>query len=258
MVLIALAYLASDLRRAWHMLILIPVSMATAALMWWTVAQTQGVNFSAVFPTGDTAAAASSVGLPRAFGTPFEALVVEGSTIDAAIAGELKGTWTFLVVAVAVLVVATLLGGSWAERARAVLVAVVVSAGLAWFLLDQPQASVANVPLLNLAEPSQVSAAWGIVVMMALAVLFAAPRYWVLTLAVFLGTAVLLAFTAQDIRAGLWPQFPLEQAAVVIAVSAALASLLSMKSATLRYLGLVLAILAAALIVEPMVAFQVG
>lgn len=265
LVVIAFTFVLSTRARLVRLMWVVPLSAAVTAGLWWLIARTQGVSFAGLFPATPTRAdgsdllvAANNVGLPRAFGAPFEVLLPEGSTADTALAGELKGTWSFLVVALAALTLGYLVRGSWGERARALITALITAAGFAWFLLDRSDVAVPQVPMFDQLEPFQVAAIWGTVVIVALAVLFGAPRHWVFSTLTLLGTAALLGATALAIRADLLPELDRVAVVAVIAVASLGAWLMARRSAVAQYLGLAVAIAGAVAVVWPMVGFEVG
>lgn len=248
-----------------RMLWVIPLSVAVTVGLWFLIARASGVTLPGIFPAQPLSvdgtgvlATASNVGLPRAFGAPFEVLLPEGSTADAALAGELKGTWSFFVIALGALVIGYLVKGNWGERVRAGVVALVTAAGFAWFLLEREDVTAPQVPLIDLAAPFQVAAIWGAVVVVALAVLFGAPRHWVFSTLTLGGTIALLGATALAIRADLLPELDQWGAGAVVGVGGLAAWLMTRKKRATQYVGLVVALSGAVAVVWPMVAFQVG
>jgi hypothetical protein len=263
LVLIALSYLLTSRARFVRLLWVVPASAAVAVGLWALVARSQSQSLvgllESVQGTGSAGVtAATNVGLPRGFGAPFEVLVAEGSTADTALAGELKGSWTFLAVVVAALFFGYLVRGNWPERLRAVVVTAVAAAGFAWFLLDRPDVTAGQIPLLELADPYRVAAVWGTVVVVAVAVLFGAPRHWVFSVGAGVGMAALLALTAQRIQTNLLPEFDMVSAAIVAAVATVGAFLMCRKRPGTQYLGVLVLVTGAVVVVWPMVAFQVS
>lgn len=205
---------------------------------WWVVATGLGLSVAALFPVWPQLPA-ESVGLIRAFGAPFDVLVFDvGSS---GVASAIAGTWTFLVVAWLMLALGSLWVGSWVERGRTLVVMAVVGIGFAWFLV--PAAAMPT-----WLEPAQidaeaVAAVWGIIVVIALALVFDAPRPWPLVATAVVATAMLMWVVAGAVTDQIG--VIMQDAVLVVAATAVLTWLLLRKPGGLQGIGLALSVVAA-------------
>lgn len=243
-------------RGAMRLLQVVLISGLTVSALWWAASSVGGASVVAQLLVPGGAPDSGNVGLARAFGAPFDVLLSDGPVRGASgLSDVLAGSWTFLVAGWFVLVLGAVVAGPWGERARTAAVSAVVLAGFAWFLLDSPQWQTTKSAVSVAAPSDQMAAVWGIVVVFAMALVFDAPRHWLLVALAAVASAVLLWATAQSIAA----QFllvPGDTALVVIAASG-IVWLLLRRPGWWQGVGMFAAVLAAGATVGAVLGWQV-
>lgn len=240
-------------RATWRTLLLVAAGSAVGAgLITLMILRLNEGAFEALSNTlypGERRIAGQDIGLGRAFGAPFNGVLQINTTVVESNASEVSSAWSFAIILWLAMVIASWRGADRAWRVRTFFVAIVLAVGFSWFLIDWPAELGESIPGLNLVQPTRMGQIWGLIVVMAVALVFRGRPRWPLIALAGLATGVLLYASGQDFVDTFLPDISAVALVAIPVVCAGIVALVMMSSPALRTLGIILALVGATLTV---------
>lgn len=251
-VAIGLIYLGGYRTTARTLVVTVGTSLLTAAVATGLILLTNQSAYEALATTlypGERRVSGEFIGLGLAFGAPFNGVLQFNDPVAGTNASEASSSWTFTVLLWLALVVAAWAQANRASRIRTALVGVVLAVGFSWFLIDWPPALGEAVPVLNLVQPWRLGQVWGLVVIIAVALVFRARPRLLLVVVTAAATMALLFAAGVGFDRQYVPSTETTGIVGITLTATAIVVLLMVNSRVARALGLLLAVVAAFLTV---------